>query len=151
MREISWGIVLLGVMLFSDAGHALQLAIDRPTLCAHASAAIVGEVTSRQSQWSQGPIGGIETLFDISVERVVHGQAPVDLSVMVPGGNVDGIHQNVEDSAPLQIDRRYLLLIKLGEDGRYTVFGGQQGAFLFPREPQQEAEILATLGACDVQ
>ncbi|MEL6342105.1 MAG: hypothetical protein AAFV53_03160 [Myxococcota bacterium] len=148
MRAAMMGALVLSVGWGS--AQAMQLDIDRPTLCAHATAAIIGEVTTRQSQWSQGSLGGIETVFDVSVERVVFGAAPGDLSVVVPGGQIGDIHLNVEDAAPLQVDQRYLLLVKVADDGRrYIVFGGEQGATLLPHQPQLEAEAIASLGSCD--
>lgn len=143
-------IVLTLLCALSASAHAMRLAIPTSQLCGYADAVIVGEVTTLTPQWAAGQRGGIETLADIHVDRVVRGPALGDVRVRTMGGELGVFVQKAEESPELELDRRYLLLLSERPDGVYVVTGGEAGAFVVDT-PQAEAAVIAELGACHAQ
>jgi hypothetical protein len=113
---------LLLVLCAAGSAYAALQPVSISVLCATADAVVVGEVASVDHQWASGR-AAIERHIWFSVED---GLQVDGLDVMVPGGTIGRLTQEVEHAAPLELDRRYLLTLrKVGEFWR--VLGGEQG------------------------
>ena len=71
----------------ADAGTALSL--DVPDLAARADLIVEGRVLDARSE--VGPGGLIVTAWDVSVERLFHGEATNVVTIRLPGGVVGSI------------------------------------------------------------
>lgn len=141
---------LMWMLLALDgAGWAMQARIEPADLCERSQLAVIGEITSFDSRWAADKDGAIERVFDLSVERVLRGQAPDGpVRVIVPGGELGAnLRYIVEDSPELLVDHRYLLLLAPEADG-WRVVGLQQGAFPLDHERKGDAALIASMGSC---
>ena len=141
-------------LLLALPAHALEIRTDPPARCAMSDAVVVAEVTSTQSGWVAGPVGGIATTVDVDVSRVAHGHAPTSLQIVLPGGRADGYWQWVEDVPALTVDHRYLLYLRAGDDGTWGLVGGEASAVALrfgPDGQADEAAAIAALGSCDAR
>ncbi|MCB9779285.1 MAG: hypothetical protein H6742_12030 [Alphaproteobacteria bacterium] len=118
--------VLIAAAL-SHPAAALRAPAQPETLCRAAELVVIAEVSGQEAQWSDGPLGGIETLSDLAVIETLYGQLPADPRVRSRGGRLDGLVQQVEDQPELQVDQRYLLLLVSTEQGLLQVVGGPDG------------------------
>jgi hypothetical protein len=137
--------VWLGVLACAGDARAMQVASPPSELCGFATLVVLGEVTTKATQWSA--TGSLETVFDVSVETVLAGTPRADVVVVTPGGELHGLRQTVEDAARLEPDTRYLLLLHEEQNGTFVVTGGASGAFAAPSQGG-EAWARALVGAC---
>lgn len=136
----------LACLFFSTPAQALRVYQPRPVLCAQSDVVVIAEVTGITSRWSEGELGGLERIVDVSVHRVLRGPPTEGLSLLLPGGQLGALHEWVEDVAVLHEDARYLLLLTKGPQG-FTVTGGADGAIALPWGTS-EADAIASLGGC---
>jgi hypothetical protein len=98
-------------------------------LCQRSELVVVGEVTTLETQWSEGSQGGLETHAFLAVEKTLRGPPVIDIEVVTRGGQIGDVRQWVEDAAVFQTDTRYVLhLVRAGQ--AYRVVGGELGAAL---------------------
>jgi hypothetical protein len=138
-------------LLAAPSSYAAQQRVDRPSLCSVATAVVVAEVTTIETQWAAGERGGIERRAWLSVLQTPHGEPQDTLEIILPGGSMGEISQWVEDVPKLELDRPYLLFLGTHQE-RLQIIGGDQGAIPIaseagkPGEPVTEA--LKSLGGC---
>jgi hypothetical protein len=138
-------IVFLCALACAGQARAMRVDVAPAELCRVSSHAIIGEVTTRATQWTQE--GSLETVTDVTVTSVLRGPSRQDVVVVTPGGAIGELRQIVEDAATLAVDTRYLLLLHERADGRFVVTGGEAGAFAIPAG-EGEAWARKLLGAC---
>ena len=113
--------LLLGLATAGEQEVSLE------TMMAHAKTVVVAEVTSSEARYESGERGDIETVVWLATEKVLKGEAPDTLEILVEGGQI-GEHRTVVSNQPvLELDHRYLLVLVEDEQGRTRVIG-QQGA-----------------------
>jgi hypothetical protein len=138
-------IVFLGTLACAAQARAMRVEVAPEELCRVSSHVVVGEVTTRTTEWTQD--GTLETVVDVAVASVLRGPPRADVVVVTPGGAVGELRQIVSEAAELALDTRYLLLLHERADGRFVVTGGEAGAFAIPAgEGDDWARSL--LGAC---
>jgi hypothetical protein len=139
---------LVGVtcaLLCAIDARAMRVEVAPAELCRVSSLVVVGEVTTRATQWTQE--GSLETVSDEAVSSVLVGAPRTDVAVVTAGGEMGELRQIVEDSAWLAVDTRYLLLLREQPDGRFVVTGGEAGAFAVPAQGGS-AWAKKLLGSC---
>jgi hypothetical protein len=125
--------------------RAMRVAVAPAELCRVSSHVVVGEVTTRSAAWTE--TGSLETVVDVAVSSVFAGAPRTDVVVVTPGGELGHLRQIVAESARLEVDTRYLLLLHERADGRFVVTGGEAGAFPMPAHAG-DAWVRGLLGAC---
>ncbi|MCB9679274.1 MAG: hypothetical protein H6737_29490 [Alphaproteobacteria bacterium] len=134
-------MLALSFVLFSPPAPALQLDIAPVELCRRAPLVAIVEVTDVEVRWAEGPRGDLETRYAVHVAEVLRGEAPDSVELVARGGTLpSGLRQWVEDEPQLEVDRRYLALLKPTADG-YRVMGGPLGLF----EPDARAALAGCL------
>lgn len=113
--------------------------------CRLAPVVVVAEVTTVEARWATGPVGGIETAYDLAVSRVLVGTVPAPLQVVVPGGALDGVRITVEDAPTLLPDHRYVLALTPRDGGGWRPFGGANGVLALDWQVDAERFV----GVCD--
>ena len=113
---------LLLILAIAGSAHAALQPVALSVLCTTADAVVVGEVASVDHHWVAGR-AAIERHIWFSVE---HGLQVDGIDLRIPGGTIDGLTQALEHAAPLEVDGRYLLLLRKASD-HWTVVGGEQG------------------------
>jgi hypothetical protein len=135
----------LCVLACAGKARAMRIDVAPAEVCRMSSLAVVGEVTTRTTVWTQD--GSLETVVDVAVSAVLKGAPRSDLVVVTPGGELGELRQIVEESARLTLDTRYLLLLHEQPDGRFVVTGGEGGAFAMPAG-STEAWARSLVGSC---
>jgi len=140
-------VLLPLVLSLLNPATALQLQLERPAQCALADTVVVGEVTTIELRWAEGPAGGIEQVVWLAVDQVVKGDSGDTLKIVLPGGTIGGLTHVVEDVPTLIADQSYVLMLDDGDP-----VGGEQGAIAVRQFSHQQGERLGTtlrsLGEC---
>jgi hypothetical protein len=92
-----------------------------------ASAIIVGTCMRRESRWDESH-RLILTNFTIRVEQVLKGNALSEITVVLPGGRLDGLRQETIGVPELRDGRDYVLFLRNTAQG-ITISYFQQGAY----------------------
>jgi hypothetical protein len=108
---------------------SITLELTEAELVAQANLIVVGVVREKKSQWDANH-KNIYTLVTVSVEELIKGQSSNNsIIVNVPGGEVAGIAQWVEDTPSFQVGDRALFFLKQRSDSTFTIIGGGQGVY----------------------
>ena len=127
-------VVLLGAM---EALASSAIAMDIPALTAASSEVIRARVASSRAEWS-GDHRRIVTHVTIDVLETWKGQAPEQITVLQPGGELDGLVQDVSGVAQLKPGEEVVLfLARAGPDHR--VVGLAQGVYRVSGGPAPRA------------
>jgi hypothetical protein len=112
-----------------DSNALVELSLAE--LVAHANCIVIGLVSSKISQWDAGK-ENIYTYVVLAVEERLKGELTSNqIVVKVPGGEIDGEIQFVEDTASFRVGERVLVFLKCDSDGTAAaVIGGRQGKLL---------------------
>lgn len=108
----------------SVSGLVEKLTLD--DLATRADLVLLGEAVDVASHKDAN--GSIYTMVTFSVEQIFKGGTTNDVAVRVPGGELDGQIQLVEDASSFQLGERAVVFLEKGE-GIFHVFGGFQGKF----------------------
>ncbi len=107
--------VLLAVV--PAPARAIDMAVSEARLCELVELALVGKVVGRQFVQSDDPLFDIDTEMTIEVESLMKGAEVGTVTVVVPGGELEGRSIRVAGMPPGEIGSRYVLLLqKLSEE-----------------------------------
>jgi hypothetical protein len=99
-----------------------------PELSKGADAIITGKVVSQKSEWNNGK-RAIFTKVTLAVDEYLKGnRSQKSITIMHPGGEVDGIGELYTHVPTFNNDEEVLLFIKKRENSNdYSVFQGESG------------------------
>lgn len=141
---------ILLLLTASSPAWAMQPELTVLDRCEGADAVIIGEVTSGEVVWT--PDGQILTRRWVATQRVIRGTVPATLEINLPGGELQGLGQWVEDVPKLDEDKRYVLFLEAEPGGAWHVFGGEAGAWLVQDKNGGQGlphlDALRILGVC---
>lgn len=137
--------------LFSGEAFALGLQLDEAELKSGADKIITGEVIETGSHWNEQK-DSIYTKVEVFVEETHKGDSKTEVvTVIVPGGEVEGISQFVSDApefAPGEKARLYLTKKDdssqvngpglAGLDEHYEIYGGHSGKATLQEAEEEE-------------
>ncbi|OPL14710.1 MAG: hypothetical protein AVO34_00830 [Firmicutes bacterium ML8_F2] len=153
-KQIRSGKLLLTALfiifvLIAGAGeaHALMIKMDLDELTETSDAIAYGTVTGAHSQWDEGRTG-ISTTVTFSVKKGLKGSRQGEtVTIIVPGGEVDGIGQYVSDTPVFKSgEEAVLFLQELKRDilprrqihaRHFEVSGNFQGKFIIPPDNKE--------------
>jgi hypothetical protein len=122
-------IATLGPLLAPFPAHATLV---RPTtveaMARRSDAVVRGVVVSRRSVWGSGA-KRIVTLVEIKTGAVWRGEAPAFLTVLVPGGTVDGIGQLIAGAPEFTVGEEVAVFLRREGPGRFRVKNLALGKF----------------------
>jgi hypothetical protein len=105
-------LTMLILMLSAEKVDALMLELSIEELTAKADSVIVGTVQSVASQWNDDQ-SAIYTTVTIATENVLKGTTVQDkITVIVPGGSIDGITQFVSETPAFVNGEEVLLFLE---------------------------------------
>jgi len=121
---------LLLVLTISCQAHALMQKLALSDLTDQSDSIITGTIEKLQSQWDTEQ-GNIFTTITVTVDSKIKGEdKPETITVIIPGGTVDGITQIVSDTAEFQVGEEVVLF--LNELPWYRInFAGSASASIF--------------------
>jgi len=122
-------------LLLLGAGTALATAMirqDLDTLTTEADVILRGRVARVQSRWTQDHLK-IVTDVDLEVTESLKGGPPSRVRVLQPGGEVDGIGQQVLGLAEFQTGEEVVVFLQSRPGALYQVVGAAQGKYRIER------------------
>lgn len=118
-------LVVLAVAVPAAASIARALSLDE--LSARAELVVLGRVTGQQARWTRDH-RRLVTRVTVAVEERWKGDAPAEITVLRPGGELDGLGQEVLGEPRFETGERVVLfLVERGDF--YRAVGMAQGAF----------------------
>lgn len=144
------GMAALGTL--TPRAHALQMDLTRAELCSISHAVVLGKVSDMETLWAAHEDGGIERRAFVDTFKVLRGEKATMYEVVLPGGQLSGLTQWVEDVPALEIDGQYMLFLSRRASGGWEVIGGDGGAVqIAPNgfgKGETVAEAIASLEGC---
>lgn len=143
-------LMALATLGWTPRAEALQMELTRSQLCGISDAVVIGHVADMETMWAGDERGGLERRAAVSVERTLHGKAPLGLDLVLPGGELGEYRHWVEDVPHLKVGTRYMLFVEQTDTG-WQVLGGESGAVpvLDTSTKGEPVEALAkSLGSC---
>jgi hypothetical protein len=127
--------------LLSLAATTMALAQERQMsteqLTTGSDVVVVGKVAGMKSAWTADR-SRIVTTVSIAVDEQLKGAAPVStLSVVVPGGEIDGVGEWYSHSARFRRDEEVVVFARKDKEGTMRVAGGSQGKVSVTRDAEK--------------
>jgi len=120
-------LALLLLLLAAPALASAALQMDVPALTAAATDVIDGQVVSSRSVWT-GDHRRIVTRVVVEVREAWKGGATGRITVVQPGGELDGIGQHVSGVAALSSGERVVLFLERS-GAQHRIVGLAQGVY----------------------
>lgn len=114
--------------LFSQSGK-----IPEDVLARRAEIVAVGKVVSSRSQW-EGNRSRIVTYVTVSVDQYLKGAAGSTITIVAPGGEVDGVGELYSHSVAFAGDEEVVVFAEKWKQGHYRITGGPQGKLRVTRD-----------------
>lgn len=132
---ITKGISLALLLALPGAGALSQSKeLTTEALAGQAEVVAVGRVSSLVPQWNEDH-SRIFTRVTLSVDQYIKGgSAGQPLTLLVPGGEVDGVGELYSHTAVFQSDESVLVFAQKDREGNYRVSAGQQGKYTVKRD-----------------
>jgi hypothetical protein len=135
LRVLRCGVGVLGVMCAvlgplrsASVSATTVVEQDLPTLCNEANMAFVGTVTRTSSRWADAEQRRMETLVTFAQIVPLLGDPGEEITLRFPGGEIDGIREEVAGLPRFRIGDRAVLLVR-GDGGVSPIVGFHQGFF----------------------
>ncbi|HUB10020.1 MAG TPA: hypothetical protein VMB50_23655 [Myxococcales bacterium] len=121
------GLALAALVAAAPAAASIARALSLDDLAARAEVVVLGRVTAQAPRWTPDH-RRIVTRVTVRVEELWKGSAGATITVLRPGGELDGLGQVVLGEARFAVGELVVLfLVKRGDF--YRVVGMSQGAF----------------------
>ena len=110
---------------------------------------VVGSVGALKSEWNSDR-SRIQTLVTIHVDEAVKGSVQGgSLTVVIPGGEVDGVGEWYSHSVRFQDTEEVVVFAKKDQKGVMRVTGGEHGKFLVKAGKNAGAKIIPNVGSLE--
>jgi hypothetical protein len=136
-----------GKVLPGAAKPAPAVMIDR--LAQQADVAVVGHVSELRSEWNEDK-SRIQTRVTVAVEQTLKGPAAQEtITLVVPGGEVDGVGELYSHMAQFQANEDVLVFASKDAKGDLRVTSGLDGKFAVAKDPKTGARSIPNLGSIE--
>jgi len=110
---------------------------------------VVGAVGALKSEWNADR-SRIQTVVTIRVDETVKGSVQGgSLTVVVPGGEVDGVGEWYSHTARFQDTEQVVVFAKKDQKGVMRVTGGEHGKFLVKAGTDAGSKIIPNVGTLE--
>lgn len=110
---------------------------------------VVGKVGGLVSEWTSDH-KKIQTRVTVSVDQTIKGTTPGNsLTVVTPGGEVDGVGEWYSHMARFERDENVVLFVSKEKSGHYRVTDGENGKFSVKKDERTGAKIIPNVGTLD--
>ena len=145
-------VLLLCAVLVAIAvpahGQSKTAALNTEQLTAQSDIVVAGKVAGLVSEWSPKH-DRIQTRVTVSVDQSMKGNAAGSaITVLVPGGEVDGVGEWYSHSVSFQNNEDVVLFAKQ-ESGHYRVVGGEAGKLSVQRDEKTGAKFIPHMGSLE--
>jgi len=128
-----------------SAGQTKALKTDE--LTSRSEVIVAGKVNALRSEWT-GDKSRIQTSVTITVDETMKGAVEGGtLTVVIPGGEVDGVGEWYSHSAGFKTDEEVVVFAVKDQTGKYRVTSGDRGKFLVERDAVTGSRIIPNVGS----
>ena len=121
--------VTLALPAADETAEAAVVAMSLEDLAQGSDAIFAGQVISKSSEWTANG-AMINTRFTVLVTSTLKGALPEQVTVMVPGGDLDGIKIRNAEAPNFEVGERVYVFGKYdAEAEEYKTFGWFQGKY----------------------
>ena len=124
MLRLSVGLAALALAATAQASTIRQL--DPVALDAGSERIVEGTVVAKTTRWNATHTG-FETSVTIAVDRTRKGPVTSTVTVVVPGGELDGAQHIIVGTPAVELGDEARWFLRSRGDGSYRVFGWAQG------------------------
>jgi len=121
--------ITLGVLLVASAGATSVPSLSFDELTYTSDLILSGHITNSWVAWEPSQ-KYIWTHYQIEVESVVKGSAPLTLEIAEPGGHVGGVGMAITGSVGYERGERVLVFLQRMPNGYLRTAGWGQGKYL---------------------
>jgi len=108
---------------------------------------VVGKVNTLKSEWTADK-SRIQTAVTIAVDETMKGSVDGgELTVVIPGGEVDGVGEWYSHSAGFKTDEEVVVFAVKDKTGKYRVTSGDRGKYLVERDAETGSRIIPNVGS----
>jgi len=137
--------VALAALLPLAADATLSRAVPFEEKVEHAAAIVVGRCVAQESRWDDAH-KWILTYSRFRVEKALKGQPVPEVTIVTPGGSVDGTHQDTIGVPKFREGEDVVLFVRNTKAGP-TVLYFEQGAYRIVNEGTERMVVPATSAA----
>jgi hypothetical protein len=110
---------------------------------------VVGKVNAMKAEWNADK-SRIQTQVTISVDETMKGAVEGGaLTVVIPGGEVDGVGEWYSHSVAFKADEEVVVFAAKDKTGKYRVTSGERGKFLVDRDVKTGSKIIPNVGSLE--
>ena len=150
-------IAMSGLLLFvlasplaaspNSSAHPKTSGTD--ALARTADVIVVGRVAGLVHEWTSDH-ARIQTRVTFAVDQTIKGaDAGRNITVIVPGGEVDGVGEWYSHTARFMQDEDVVLFAKKDQSGSYRVAGGEEGKLTITKDARTGARIVPQSGTVE--
>lgn len=115
-------------------------------MTAEADVIVIGKVNALKMEWNENK-SRIQTRVTIAVDETMKGNVDDGtLTVVIPGGEVDGVGEWYSHSARFKADEEVVVFAKKDMKGRFRVTSGERGKFLIEKDTKTGSKIIPNVG-----
>jgi hypothetical protein len=111
-------------------------------LSRRAEVVAVGKVKATKSSWENNK-SRIVTYVTVNVDEYLKGGDGNVITILTPGGEVDGIGELYTHTAKFEKDEDVVVFAEKDKQGRYTVSGGHDGKFRVTKDEATGTQFVA--------
>jgi hypothetical protein len=129
--------IALLFLVTTSAALAQERELSTEQLTTGSDVVVVGKVAGMKSAWTADK-SRIVTTVSISVNEQLKGTASGStLSIVVPGGEIDGVGELYSHSAKFHRDEEVVVFARKDKEGTLRVAGGSQGKLSVTRDAEK--------------
>ncbi len=144
---VIFGIILITFWPASLRAQSIEKTSER--LVREADVIAVGKVTTVKSEWNETR-SMIRTRVTVTIDQTLKGgNTAKTITILVPGGEVDGVGEWYSHTARFVEDEDVVLFAQKNERGGFRVAGGEEGKIAVTRDEVTGARVIPNFGQLD--
>ena len=144
-RVILFFTVTLVMALAVPGAHAQQSLMAAPAIIGQSDVIVAGRVGSLATEWTPNK-ERIQTRVTITVDETMKGSPGSSLTLVVPGGEIDGVGEWYSHTATFHNNEEVVVFAAKDKAGEFRVAGGEHGKVLVTRDTKSGAKIIQNFG-----
>lgn len=141
--------IVLVLALATTTTRSQERTLTTEQLTAGSDVVVVGKVERMKSAWSPDR-KRIVTTVSIAVDQQLKGEGNGStVSIVVPGGEVDGVGEWYSHSARFREDEEVVVFARKDKEGKLRVAGGSQGKVSVTRDASKGVALVGGQRALD--
>ena len=144
-RVILFFTVTLVMAIALPRAQAQQSLMAAPAIIGQSDVIVAGHVGSLATEWTPNK-ERIQTRVTIAVDETMKGSAAGSLTLVVPGGEIDGVGEWYSHTATFHSNEEVVVFASKDKAGEFRVAGGDHGKLLVTRDAKSGAKMIQNFG-----